>query len=99
MVPGVIPSGCSPPVLTFFADRANPGDYDPRTGCLKEINELGMHHNSLLQDALHDLRAKHRHVTIVYADFFDPIMEMVHSPRKFGQYLSSSTSFFFPVMK
>ncbi|KAL6850103.1 hypothetical protein ACP4OV_020730 [Aristida adscensionis] len=84
VVPGVIPSGCSPPVLTFFAGHAGPTDYDPRTGCLREINELGKHHNSLLQDALHELRAKHGHVRIVYADFFSPIMEMVKSPRKFG---------------
>ncbi|CAL4959065.1 unnamed protein product [Urochloa decumbens] len=84
VVPGVIPSGCSPPILTLFADRAGPSDYDPETGCLKEINELGKHHNSLLKDALHELRAKHPHVGIVYADFFGPIMEMVESPRKFG---------------
>ncbi|KAL6627166.1 hypothetical protein ACP70R_030892 [Stipagrostis hirtigluma subsp. patula] len=93
VVPGVIPSGCSPPVLTFFADRARPADYDPRTGCLREINELGKYHklpfttpnhNSLLKDALHELRAKHPHVRIIYTDFFGPIMEMVESPRKFG---------------
>ncbi|GJN38157.1 hypothetical protein PR202_gb27173 [Eleusine coracana subsp. coracana] len=85
VVPGVIPSGCSPPVLTFFSDRAGPADYDSRTGCLKEINELGTHHNSLLKDALSELRARHhRHASIVYADFFSPIMEMVQSPREFG---------------
>ncbi|CAO2199646.1 unnamed protein product [Urochloa humidicola] len=82
--PGVIPSGCSPPILTLFADRAVPSDYDSETGCLKEINELGKHHNSLLKDALHELRAKHPHVRIIYADFFGPIMEMVESPREFG---------------
>ncbi|CAO2161627.1 unnamed protein product [Urochloa humidicola] len=84
VVPGVIPSGCSPPILTLFADRAGPSDYDSETGCLKEINELGKHHNSLLKNALRELRAKHPHVRIVYADFFGPIMEMVESPRKFG---------------
>ncbi|CAL4978671.1 unnamed protein product [Urochloa decumbens] len=84
VVPGVIPSGCSPPILTLFADRAGPSDYDPETGCLKEINELGKRHNSLLKDALHELRAKHPRVRIVYADFFGPVMEMVESPRKFG---------------
>ncbi|TVU22942.1 hypothetical protein EJB05_32663, partial [Eragrostis curvula] len=68
----------------LLRDRARPEDYDPRTGCLKEINELGMHHNALLEDALHELRARHRHAKIVYADFFGPIMEMVQSPRQFG---------------
>jgi hypothetical protein len=40
----VIPSGCSPPVLALYPD--------PRTGCLKERNEVGRHHNALLQQSL-----------------------------------------------
>ena len=83
----MIPSGCSPPILTLFAGRAGAADYDSDTGCLKEINELGKHHNSLLKGALRKLRAKHPHARIIYADFFGPIMEMVESPRKFGQYV------------
>uniref|UniRef100_A0A0E0FIP3 Uncharacterized protein n=1 Tax=Oryza nivara TaxID=4536 RepID=A0A0E0FIP3_ORYNI len=39
------------------------------------------HHNSLLQDALHELRSKHpgaaATTTVVYADLFRPVMEMV----------------------
>uniref|UniRef100_A0ACD5XHC7 Uncharacterized protein n=1 Tax=Avena sativa TaxID=4498 RepID=A0ACD5XHC7_AVESA len=84
VVPGVIPSGCSPPVLTWFADEAPPAAYDSKTGCLKAYNELGLYHNSLLQAALAKLRAKHRGVRIIYADFFGPIMEMVEAPHKFG---------------
>lgn len=84
VVPGMIPSGCAPPVLAMFADRADPADYDSTTGCLKDCNELGMHHNSLLQDALEKLRGKHPDASIIYADFFGPIMEMVESPGKFG---------------
>ncbi|XP_047042730.1 GDSL esterase/lipase At5g45910-like [Lolium rigidum] len=83
VVPGVIPSGCSPPILAKFAG-ASQAAYDSKTGCLKEYNELGLRHNSLLQAALAKIRAKHRDVMIVYADFFGPIMEMVESPRKFG---------------
>ena len=64
----MIPSGCSPPILTLFAGRAGAADYDSETGCLKEINELGKHHNSLLKDALRKLRAKHPHAAeIAYA--------------------------------
>uniref|UniRef100_A0A0E0MT95 Uncharacterized protein n=1 Tax=Oryza rufipogon TaxID=4529 RepID=A0A0E0MT95_ORYRU len=41
------------------------------------------HHNSLLQDALHELRSKHpgaaATTTVVYADLFRPVMEMVES--------------------
>ncbi|CAO2205117.1 unnamed protein product [Urochloa humidicola] len=88
VVPGVIPSGCSQPILTLFVDRAGasegPSAYDSETGCLKEINELGKRHNSLLKVALRELQARHPHVRIIYADFFGPIMEMVESPSKFG---------------
>lgn len=83
VVPGVIPSGCSPPILTMFAD-AQSSEYDPKTGCLKAHNELGIHHNTLLQDSLRKLRDRHPGVTIVYADFFSPVMEMVESPQNFG---------------
>lgn len=58
VVPGVIPSGCSPPILTMFAD-AQSSEYDPKTGCLKAHNELGIHHNTLLQDSLRKLRDRH----------------------------------------
>ncbi|VAI53061.1 unnamed protein product [Triticum turgidum subsp. durum] len=83
VVPGVIPSGCSPPILTKFAE-ASPAAYDSKTGCLKAYNELGMHHNSLLQAALSKLQAKHRNVRIIYADYFGPVMDMVVSPHMFG---------------
>ncbi|KAM3406627.1 hypothetical protein ACQJBY_000601 [Aegilops geniculata] len=83
VVPGVIPSGCSPPILTKF-DNASPAAYDSKTGCLKAYNELGMYHNSLLQAALSKLQAKHLNVRIIYADYFGPVMDMVQSPHKFG---------------
>uniref|UniRef100_M8BYX5 GDSL esterase/lipase n=1 Tax=Aegilops tauschii TaxID=37682 RepID=M8BYX5_AEGTA len=83
VVPGVIPSGCSPPILTKFAGTP-PAAYDSKPGCLTAHNEVGLHHNALLQAALGKLRAKHRNVKIIYADFFGPIMDMVESPHKFG---------------
>ncbi|KAG2586085.1 hypothetical protein PVAP13_5NG020300 [Panicum virgatum] len=86
VVPGVIPVGCAPPVLVTFADP-DPAGYDPRTGCLEAINDLAAHHNALLQDALRELQAKQHPagaVTVVYADFFGPVIEMVTSPAKFG---------------
>lgn len=88
VVPGVMPMGCAPPVLVTFADP-NPAAYDGRTGCLKAINDIAARHNALLQEALRELRDKHRPaggVAIVYADFFGPVVDMVTSPAKFGQY-------------
>uniref|UniRef100_A0A8I6WW94 GDSL esterase/lipase n=1 Tax=Hordeum vulgare subsp. vulgare TaxID=112509 RepID=A0A8I6WW94_HORVV len=86
VVPGVIPSGCSPPILTKFTN-APPAAYNSETGCLTAHNELGLHHNTLLQAELDRLQAKHRNVRIMYADFFGPIMEMVESPHKFEDVL------------
>lgn len=83
VVPGTIPSGCVPPVLAMFADK-DPAAYNSTTGCLEDYNKLGMHHNLLLQEALEKLRGRHPNTTIVYADLYGPIMEMVESPRKFG---------------
>ncbi|KAL6626989.1 hypothetical protein ACP70R_030715 [Stipagrostis hirtigluma subsp. patula] len=86
VVPGVLPVGCAPPVILASADPAagDPAGYDPRTVCVKAINELASHHNTLLQEAVHGVRAKHPGVKIVYADFFGPVMAMVESPAKFG---------------
>lgn len=85
----MIPVGCAPPVLVTFADP-DPAAYDARTGCLKAINGIAARHNALLQEALRELRDKHRPagVTIIYADFFGPVIDMVTSPAKFGQYCS-----------
>uniref|UniRef100_A0ACD5VLF7 Uncharacterized protein n=1 Tax=Avena sativa TaxID=4498 RepID=A0ACD5VLF7_AVESA len=87
VVPGTIPSGCAPPILAMFSDD-DPAAYNSTTGCLEDINRLGMHHNLLLQEALEKLRGKHPNTTIIYADLFGHIMDMVESPRKFGKHRS-----------
>ncbi|TVU22940.1 hypothetical protein EJB05_32661 [Eragrostis curvula] len=83
LVTGMLPAGCAAPILTMFAG-ADAAEYDPRTGCLNNMNELCTHHNSLLQQALRALQAEHPDVNIIYADFFGPVIEMVESPGKFG---------------
>nr|CAB3471662.1 unnamed protein product [Digitaria exilis] len=84
LVSGMVPAGCEPPVLVF-CDGADPASYSPRTGyCVKEMNELSIHHNSMLQESLAKIRADHPDVDITYADFFSPIMAMIESPAKFG---------------
>ncbi|PUZ63086.1 hypothetical protein GQ55_3G039600 [Panicum hallii var. hallii] len=83
VIPGMIPSGCAPPVLVTFAD-SDASEYDAATGCLKEPNEIVTLHNSLLRDAVEKLRAKHPDVSIIHTDLFNHVMEMVQSPEKFG---------------
>ncbi|CAL4966098.1 unnamed protein product [Urochloa decumbens] len=84
VVTGMPPLGCTPPVLVRFDADSDQARYNPRTGCLDEVNELAINHNSLLVESLEKIRAKNPEVEIIYADFFGPIMEMVESPRKFG---------------
>uniref|UniRef100_M8BU08 GDSL esterase/lipase n=1 Tax=Aegilops tauschii TaxID=37682 RepID=M8BU08_AEGTA len=83
VVPGMIPSGCAPPILVAFED-ADASEYDATTGCLKEPNEIVKLHNSLLRDAVQKLRAEHPDVTIIHTDLFNHVMEMVKAPEKFG---------------
>lgn len=96
VVPGMIPSGCAPPVLAMFA-HADPSKYNSTTGCLEDYNKLGMHHNLLLQEALEKLRKRHPDATIIYADLFGPIMEMVESPSKFGKHHSRNVEELYPA--
>ncbi|KAM0874347.1 hypothetical protein ACQ4PT_037502 [Festuca glaucescens] len=83
VVPGIPPLGCTPPNLFFFPS-ADPAAYENSTGCLKDLNEIAVHHNSLLQESLNHVRRNHPNARVVYADFFTPVIEMVQSPEKFG---------------
>lgn len=82
----MVPAGCVPSFLAVFDGADDPASYDSRTGCLKELNELSVHHNALLQDSLDKIRASHPDVDVAYADLFSPVMAMVDSPGKYGQY-------------
>jgi phospholipase/lecithinase/hemolysin len=83
LVPGIPPLGCFPRNMELFPS-ADPAGYEPRTGCLKEFNELAMHHNSLLKETLENVRRDHPNAVVNYADFFTQIIRMVESPRTFG---------------
>ncbi|XP_072965421.1 GDSL esterase/lipase At5g45910-like isoform X2 [Typha angustifolia] len=83
VVPGTVPSGCLPSVLTVF-QSSNEGDYDPRTGCLKAFNALASYHNSMLRNAVQKLRCKYPHATIINADYYAPYIKFATEPRRFG---------------
>nr|AAT11017.1 lipase 1 [Avena sativa] len=83
VVPGIPPLGCTPPNLVFFPS-ADPAGYEPRTGCLKGFNELSVHHNTLLQEALETVQTNNPGALVVYADFYTPVIKMVKSPWKYG---------------
>ncbi|KAK1285849.1 GDSL esterase/lipase [Acorus calamus] len=83
VVPGIIPLGCSPVYLTRFSST-DKKDYEPETGCLKGLNDLMKHHDTLLQDALGKLRNKYPNVKIIFADYYGASIRFYQSPRQFG---------------
>jgi hypothetical protein len=83
VVPGILPTGCIPIVLTLFASP-NRSDYDARTGCLREDNAFARYHNSALLEAVRRLRCKYPAVKIVYADYYEPVMAFLKKPTAFG---------------
>ncbi|KAL6841502.1 hypothetical protein ACP4OV_028645 [Aristida adscensionis] len=53
------------------------------TGCLRGVNRVAVRHNTLLQEALGDLRGRHPNATIIFADFYTPIRRILENPSAF----------------
>ncbi|KAL6850135.1 hypothetical protein ACP4OV_020762 [Aristida adscensionis] len=82
VVPGNVPMGCLPIILTLYASpRAS--DYDEH-GCLREINALALDHNALLRSQVQALRARHPLATIAFADYYGPVLAFLQEPAYFG---------------
>jgi hypothetical protein len=78
--------GCSPALLTLLrrSPSAAADDYD-RIGCLRGVNDVASHHNTLLRAAVGGLRAKHPRATIIFADFYTPVRRILKNPSQFGK--------------
>ncbi|BAS71031.1 GDSL esterase/lipase At5g45910 [Oryza sativa Japonica Group] len=87
VVPGELPNGCVPIILTLYASKSR-GDYDAR-GCLKKQNALARYHNSALFEAVSRLRHRYPWVKIVYADYYKPVIDFIKKPSRFGFSASS----------
>ncbi|KAJ3694241.1 hypothetical protein LUZ60_009721 [Juncus effusus] len=84
VIPGEAPGGCFPVSLAEDTKRPK-SDYDPETGCLKEINERqSAYHNSELLKAVKKLRLKYPHVKLIYADYYRPVIDLIKSPKSYG---------------
>ncbi|CAO2161558.1 unnamed protein product [Urochloa humidicola] len=83
VVSGVTPLGCAPGNLVLYASR-NATDYEPDTGCLRNLNLLSEEHNAQLRQALDRLRRRHRGARLVYADFYAPIVDFASAPGRYG---------------
>ncbi|XP_072966041.1 GDSL esterase/lipase At1g28570-like [Typha angustifolia] len=83
VVPGIMPSGCVPAILTLFQSQ-NKEDYDPRTGCLKKYNILSRYHDVLLRNAVVRLSVKYPQARIIFAEYVRPVIQFARSPAKYG---------------
>lgn len=87
VVPGMIPLGCEPQLLSQYQGGGgmNSTDrYDPESGCVARLNSLSDLHNHALIRMLSGLRRAHPGAAIVYADLYRAVTDLVVSPRKYG---------------
>ncbi|KAL1204592.1 GDSL esterase/lipase [Cardamine amara subsp. amara] len=83
LVPGEFPIGCSVAYLTLY-QTSNMEEYDSLTGCLKWLNKFGEYHIEKLQVELNRLQKLYPHVNIIYADYYNALLRILHEPAKFG---------------
>ncbi|KAM2010458.1 hypothetical protein EV2_005059 [Malus domestica] len=83
VVPGNFPIGCIPAYLTTY-ETSDESEYDPSTGCLNWLNKFSEYHNELLQRELSRIRSLHPHVNIIYADYYNAMLQLYQSPDQFG---------------
>ncbi|CAL4916516.1 unnamed protein product [Urochloa decumbens] len=82
VVPGMIPLGCEPELLARYKGA---GGYDrDSAGCLARLNDLAELHNRELRRMLTGLRRAHPGTSIVYADLYRAVTDLVVSPAKYG---------------
>lgn len=79
VVPGTFPLGCLPINLVLFPNGAKDDQ-----GCLKNINELSVYFNNLLQKALTLLRLEFPSVIIIYADYYNAFQYIFRNAPALG---------------
>ncbi|CAO2831620.1 unnamed protein product [Amaranthus hypochondriacus] len=82
VVPGNFAIGCIPVYLTGF-ETSDSMMYD-NMKCLQNLNEFAMFQNSRLQQALAKLQRHNPNVTIVYADYFNAMRDLLQDAPSHG---------------
>ncbi|KAE9591678.1 putative sinapine esterase [Lupinus albus] len=82
LVPGSFPYGCNPYVLTLYETK-DEEKYD-QAGCLIWFNEFFENYNEMLQTEINRLRELYPHTNIIYADYFNSVLQLYRSPQQFG---------------
>lgn len=87
VVPGNFPIGCFPLFLTSLQTNDTTA-YD-ELNCLKEVNNLSMYQNSLLQQAVQELNQENPNAVIVYADYYSAFLWVFRNAALLGFDLAS----------
>ncbi|KNA06440.1 hypothetical protein SOVF_181110 [Spinacia oleracea] len=82
VVPGNFPIGCLPIYLTSF--QTNDRTMYDELNCLKGMNEFAMFQNNYLQQILREIQMQHPTVTIVYADYFTALTQLLQNAASLG---------------
>ncbi|KAJ1685247.1 hypothetical protein LUZ63_016637 [Rhynchospora breviuscula] len=53
-------------------------------GCLKEYNTIGVDHDMKLKEMVAQLQNKYPQAKIIYADYYEPVIQFLQNPTKFG---------------
>ncbi|KAG0465520.1 hypothetical protein HPP92_019684 [Vanilla planifolia] len=89
VVPGNFPIGCMPSYLSMAEDMDSSGEYDD-LNCLKDLNEFAMLHNNQLQEAINGLKQEYPQAVILYADYYQAFLYLLHNASLLGFDESSS---------
>ncbi|EYU34358.1 hypothetical protein MIMGU_mgv1a024690mg, partial [Erythranthe guttata] len=77
VVPGILPLGCLPALLTRFETKDSKS-YD-KFQCLNYLNNLSQYHNSELQKAIQEVKKQNPNVTILYGDYYNAYIAILRN--------------------
>ncbi|KAM7481953.1 hypothetical protein LguiB_006536 [Lonicera macranthoides] len=84
IVPGNFPIGCLPVYLTLFQTN-NSSAYDQHN-CLKELNNLSIYQNELLQLAIKELKQENPNTMILYGNYYNAFQWVYRNAQYFGKF-------------
>ncbi|KDP43678.1 hypothetical protein JCGZ_24136 [Jatropha curcas] len=82
VVPGHFPNGCLPIYLTRF--KTNDTTAYDEFQCLKELNNLSIYHNQLLQQTIEGLKKEYSNVSIEYGDYYSAYQWILRHASSLG---------------
>jgi hypothetical protein len=81
LIAGFVPLGCLPFQLTL--KFRNPFERK----CIEDQNLDSRNYNEKLVNLLPQMQAKLPHSHIAYADVYEPLIDMINNPTKYGKFI------------